>query len=592
MSSALISARRVLLVARIALTLVGGLAAGAVLVGPGLDLEVLDWALLGAAALILWAVYLPLEFALVVLGCCVVGALWDAGWSTWLADAAPAAESSRRGAVLVGFVSAFAVLGARLETYRRGPSPLAKGVTALVVLGSLGAPLLLDGAMARAVSLQLAASALFATLGADILLFKNNLRGLPNLKHLVGGLWILTYLIGSQIVLLGVVTPIVLLFTRERWSLVRRCCAGGMRFMFDSFPYGRFDREGIGGKMLAEPAVVVSTHQSSVDIPLILSLPADIRLLTSRRVWMTPVLGIGARCLGHVLVESGQPEVTLERCRERFACGASVHGFPEGTRSQGAYPGRFRRGSFEIATDLSVDVLPVVLCNTRTCVARDGFWIGDFWMSVKVLPRVTPQNFDYSSGSNALMKHVQQLMRDEVERENRRIYSDHPFLQVQVAGLYRYQTRATRRRVGRHLREIGGLDRWRDVLPTVRRLLVIESGPGVLSHLLSLPNLRLSCVGWLCDPNQLAVARRSAASNEKLSFIGGDEEGLDGSGFDAVVFGHEVEPGLAQRLIVGLAPGTRVLLCGERGKMHALLTEHGFEACAEVPGGYERVASS
>ena len=66
---------------------------------------------------------------------------------------------------------------------------------------------------------------------------------------------------------------------------------------------------------------------------LIVSLPGDVRQTAKKRVFDTPILGIGCKMLGHVMVEPNDPATTLRRCREKLAEGASVHFYPEGTRS-------------------------------------------------------------------------------------------------------------------------------------------------------------------------------------------------------------------------------------------------------------------
>lgn len=498
-----------------------------------------EWFWVLGSTLVLWFVYLPLEFALVVMTSVLIGAAWEVVWREWGKAPAPTGGEIALPILLCGVIATTVILIARLVAYRRGVRSIS-GMLISAALALAGIAFFVwEGSTPRSLGLQMLAAAVFAPLGANILLFLDNRRGTPSLKELLGGLWIFTYLTGAQVVLVGFVLPFALLATREKWGLIRRQGSNGMRFMFDSFPYGRLERVGVDAEAFEPPAIIVSNHQSSVDIPLILSLPADIRLLTSRRVWRSPVLGVGARLLGHLPVESGQPEVTFGRCRERLAQGASVHGFPEGTRSEGAFPKRFHRGTFEIACELRTDVLPVVLVNSRSCVARDGFWVGDFRMCVRALPRITPETFDYDLGSNAMRKHVQALVRDAIDEDNRRLFSELGYLQSQIRGLYRYQSRKTLARVRRELasaREWLGLA---NGLRDRRRVLIVEAGFGTLAHALSLLNLRAKCVGALASPDQLTVATRSAASNESLTFVS-ESQRPPLEQFDAVVLGKDL----------------------------------------------------
>ncbi len=66
------------------------------------------------------------------------------------------------------------------------------------------------------------------------------------------------------------------------------------------------------------------------------------------------------------MVEPNDPQITLQRCREKLAEGASVHFYPEGTRSPDGFVQRFHRGAFELAVELNQEILPIILCDTNT----------------------------------------------------------------------------------------------------------------------------------------------------------------------------------------------------------------------------------
>jgi 1-acyl-sn-glycerol-3-phosphate acyltransferase len=555
--------------------------------GPGLDgREVL--LLLGATGL-LWAVYLPLEFALVALVAAAVGCAWEAACFEFAGGGAPGRVWGAALVAPVGVLAAALVLADRLERFRGSSALVPRAFAATAILAGL-LLLALTPLPARVLAAPGAAALLSAALGADILLFKQGQRGTPALLHLCGGLLIFAYLGVAQSVLFALVTPLAFIATRRRLALVRVLCSRGMRLMFDAFPYGRLERRGVGAQDLRRPAVIVSNHQSSVDIPLVLSLPADIRILVSPRVWRTPILGIGARLLSHVLVDSERPEVTLERCRERLRQGASVHAFPEGTRSEGGYPGRFHRGAFEIACELGADVLPLLLVNSRSCVPRDAFWVGSFRISVEALPRVTPHTFDYGLGSRALMKHVQALVRGALVSAHRRLHCDPVYLARLVRDDYRFQARRVRRDVLRELAEWERLATWRPLLADLARVLVVESGFGVGSRLCSLPELRTSCTGWLRDEAHLRVAQRSAIGPGLLEFAVGACPPVEPSQLSALVLGPGIELGRHAELVAGLSTGCLVLSAGDA--LPATLRRLGLEALAPTPGAYRRAGSA
>jgi 1-acyl-sn-glycerol-3-phosphate acyltransferase len=550
----------------------------------GWGIEGFEWPVLFLGGALLWLVYFPLEFALVALVTAAVGCAWSAALEELTLAARP------WDGVFVapaGLAFAALVLTLQLEDFRgaaaRWPRQLYVCVGVGLVLTAILAP-----EPARQLAPPLVAALLLAPLGAAILLFKGGRRGTPSLKQLLGGSWILAYLFVSQVILFAIVTPVVLLVTRGRLGQVRELCGAGMRLMFDSFPYGRLGRRGISREELSRPAVIVSNHQSSADIPLVLSLPADVRILVSPRVWNTPILGVGARLLSHVLVELDQPEITLERCRQRMTAGASVHVFPEGTRSQDAWPARFRRGAFEIACELGVDVLPVVMHGTSTSVPRDAFWVGEFHMEVEALPRVTPETFDYGAGSQALMRHVHGLVREAVVTTHRRIHSEVTYLERRIRERYRYQSRGVRRAVARELVQWRCHDAWRALLEDIELVLVIDGGMGVGAHRASLSELRTHCVGWLTDESAAPVARRSAASDRRLEFHDPVQAPFEVAKLGALIFGPGVALEPYEEFIGELRPGCLVLIADVGSSVSDVLARCDAHELLDSPGAYTR----
>jgi 2-polyprenyl-3-methyl-5-hydroxy-6-metoxy-1,4-benzoquinol methylase len=115
-----------------------------------------------------------------------------------------------------------------------------------------------------------------------------------------------------------------------------------------------------------------------------------------------------------------------------------VHFFPEGTRSHDGFLQRFHRGAFELAVELKQDILPVILCDSWTAVPRDAYWFERFRTTVRAWPRITPDNFDYSKGSLALMRHCEAVVRDALQKQLDEINTP-KVLRRKVERLYRYQ---------------------------------------------------------------------------------------------------------------------------------------------------------
>src|SRR5207244_10433063 len=197
-------------------------------------------------------------------------------------------------------------------------------------------------------------------------------------------------------------------------DLLRRSTRRTAYWLVKGLPFGKVEYRNLTRETLAKPAILISNHQSAVDVILMVTVPGEVRPTAKKRVFDTPTLGIGCKLCGHIMVEPNDPQTTLRRCKEKLAEGASVHFFPEGTRSYEGAVQRFHRGAFELAVELRHEILPIVLCDTWTAMPRDSYWFEPYHVIVKALPRVTPQNFDYARGAAPLLHHCEDLVRDEL----------------------------------------------------------------------------------------------------------------------------------------------------------------------------------
>src|SRR5204862_7351717 len=99
---------------------------------------------------------------------------------------------------------------------------------------------------------------------------------------------------------------------------------------------------------------------------------------------------------------------------------------------------RFHRCAFELAIELTQDILPLLLCDTWMAMPRDAYWFEPYHAVVKALPRITRANFDYERGSLALMRHCEVVVREGLQRQLDELNTPR-ILRRKVGRLYRYQ---------------------------------------------------------------------------------------------------------------------------------------------------------
>jgi len=170
--------------------------------------------------------------------------------------------------------------------------------------------------------------------------------------------------IGTLGLIVGVWQPrrgIILWITRG-WARLVLFCAG-------------IEVEVQGGEHApAGPAVYAANHVSALDIPLLFAcLPADFRIIHKDSLYWAPVIGQYLYFGGHVGVDRKNPfraKQSLKRAAQRIRAGMSVAVFPEGTRSRDGNLQPFKRGTFMLAQDAGVPVVPVSLIGVKALVPQ------------------------------------------------------------------------------------------------------------------------------------------------------------------------------------------------------------------------------
>jgi 1-acyl-sn-glycerol-3-phosphate acyltransferase len=130
------------------------------------------------------------------------------------------------------------------------------------------------------------------------------------------------------------------------------------------------------------PRIFLANHLSTLDIwVLVPELPLTTRFVSKRTIFWIPVLGQAMAVAGFIPIDRQDRASairSLSRATETIRRGASVILFPEGTRSRDGRLARFKRGSFHLALEAGVPIVPVAISGTfnvvkpRSIVVRPG----------------------------------------------------------------------------------------------------------------------------------------------------------------------------------------------------------------------------
>jgi 1-acyl-sn-glycerol-3-phosphate acyltransferase len=119
--------------------------------------------------------------------------------------------------------------------------------------------------------------------------------------------------------------------------------------------------------------VFVSNHQSHYDTPVIFStLPYQLRIIAKESLARFPVLGWHLKRGGHLFVDRTHPDRAgiLTRWRALVDEGLSLIIYAEGTRSPDGRVARFKAGSFLLAIQAGLPVVPLSVLGTRAVMPK------------------------------------------------------------------------------------------------------------------------------------------------------------------------------------------------------------------------------
>ena len=119
--------------------------------------------------------------------------------------------------------------------------------------------------------------------------------------------------------------------------------------------------------------VFVSNHQSIYDTPVVFdALPYQLRIIAKESLAKFPVLGWHLRRGGHLFVDRRDPDRAgiLKRWRALVSEGLSLIIYAEGTRSSDGHVARFKAGSFLLAIQAGLPIVPLTIIGTRAVMPK------------------------------------------------------------------------------------------------------------------------------------------------------------------------------------------------------------------------------
>jgi 1-acyl-sn-glycerol-3-phosphate acyltransferase len=296
-------------------------------------------------------------------------------------------------------------------------------------------------------------------------------------------------------------------------TILQRC----IKFLIHRIPLVKTTLTNRFGETFDKPAVIISNHQSHLDLACIMLLNPKILILTNDWVWNSPFYGRLIKYADYYPVSNGM-ESALENLRGAVERGYSVMVFPEGTRSADCTIGRFHRGAFWLAQQLGIDLLPVLLHGPGHVLPKTDFLLRKGQIHINILPRITPHDSRFGTDYSHRSREVRHYFQSEYaklcsEYETPEYYAD------MVIHQYIYKGPSVERAVRRNLRRTRNYAAEIAAMPDEGNVEIQDAGYGEYPLLLALVKKRLQIKATDADADKLAIAANCAIIPENLKYI-------------------------------------------------------------------------
>jgi 1-acyl-sn-glycerol-3-phosphate acyltransferase len=177
--------------------------------------------------------------------------------------------------------------------------------------------------------------------------------------------------------------------------------------------------EGLDRVTPGETYVFIANHQSIYDIPVIFSsLPFQLRIIAKDSLGKVPFLGWHLHRAGHLLVDRSSPDRSgiLNRWRTLVADRTSLIIFPEGTRSADGRVGRFKAGSFLLALEAGLTIVPLSISGTSRVMKKGRLTTRPGHVQLVVHEPILARKLESPTVADAreLAKRIEDIVRSRV----------------------------------------------------------------------------------------------------------------------------------------------------------------------------------
>lgn len=199
--------------------------------------------------------------------------------------------------------------------------------------------------------------------------------------------WVILLPVSAVATILTAVITIIFSYTTKNITVKSIPAKWWSRFMC----YASFisvSVEGLENINKNQSYVIVANHQSMFDIWLIYGwLGSPFSWVMKKELRKIPFVGLACEKVGHIFVDRSnaiEAKKSIQAAEKKLQNGNCVVVFPEGTRTKDGKVGSFKRGAFNMASDLHLPIVPISIIGAYECMSRYDWQVTPGKLKMKI----------------------------------------------------------------------------------------------------------------------------------------------------------------------------------------------------------------
>ncbi len=374
------------------------------------------------------------------------------------------------------------------------------------------------------------------------------------------------FVVGSIVLtVIGFILIKVIPFQKRRMRLIYHYVLSGYTWTL-VYVMGNLKKKIIGRRpeYFTTPHVIISNHQSFLDILATTMLHPKIILLTNKWVWNSPVFGSVVRLADYYPVMEGADN--LDRMQKRVDEGYSIIVFPEGTRSPDGVIKRFHKGAFFLAEKFELPILPLVLHGTGDLIPKGDFYLDDGSITLKFLPPVAPDDEQFGNTYQERTKLISKKFKEEYQSLSREIETP-AYYKDRLISTFKYKGPVLEWYLRIKLKLEDNYAPFEKLIPKKATILDLGCGYGFLSYMLHFMSGTRTITGVDYDADKIETAHHGYSKSTGLTFVCADITTFSIDPVDIIILNdvlHYLPEAMQERIVLNcfsaVNPGGKVII--------------------------------